>query len=106
MRDYDIKRGHYDNIDGRIPEILEKHFGEASRDGEWHVSSYGAIEEVRVKTEGKTTATVDSTMDPDVDMETAKETRERWNDFLLELTGFNAKKRRERLKDKAKEDEL
>lgn len=106
MRDYDIKRGHFKEIEGRVDEMLEQYFGDVKQDGDWYVTSFGAMEEIRVRITDKTTATIDTKMTMDVDNETAIETREAWNDFLLDLTGFTAKKRRKRLKDKAKEGDL
>lgn len=105
MQDYDIKRGHFKNIDGRIPELMEEHFDTCQEEGEWFVASFGALKEVRVRLEGKSTAIVDTTMNMDVDNDTAVQTREAWNTFLEKLTGFNAKQRSKRAKKKAKEGE-
>lgn len=102
MQEYDIKRGHFKEIEDRVPELMTEHFGECREEGEWMVASFGALKEVRVRIDGKTTAVVDTTMNVDVDNETAVETREAWNDFLEELTGFNAKKRSKRAQEKAK----
>jgi hypothetical protein len=111
MRDYDIKQGHWKEVQGEIPRIMEEHFGEQPEeqdDGTLVIEDWKAFESLQANMLDKWTLRVDTEMkDPtDLDMDEAEETREAWNDFLLEVTGFNAKKRRDRWKEAAKENEL
>ncbi len=100
---YDVKRGHYKNIEGdKLEEMMEKYFGDVREEDEKLKAEYGAIDHLEVWTEGKTGLWVDMEMDPEVENSVAQETIKKWNKFLLEATGFNAKKRRKRAKKKAK----
>ena len=106
MRDYDIKRGHFKNIDGRLDEIINEIFGEFEKvEGKTRVS-YGALNRLDCWLEGKATLWIDTDINTDIDDETARSTNQKYNDFLLQLTGFNAKQRAKRLKDKAKKGTL
>ncbi len=101
--EYDIKRGHFKNIEGgKLKEIMEKHFETVEEEGDKLKSEYGAIDHLEVWTEGKTGLWVDVEMNEDAPDDVAMDTISRWNKFLLEATGFNAKKRRDRAKKKAK----
>ncbi|MFO7990828.1 MAG: DUF5611 family protein [Thermoplasmata archaeon] len=100
---YDIKRGHFENVEGgKLKEMMERYFGDVKEEGDKLISEYGAIDHLEVWTEGRTGLWVDIEMDPNVENEVAGETITKWNKFLLEATGFNAKKRRDRAKKKAK----
>ncbi len=100
---YDIKRGHYKNVEGgKLKELMEDIFGSIEKDGEKLISDYGAIKRLEVWTEGKTGLWVDIEMDDDPDGDIAMETISKWNDFLLRATGFDAKQRSKRAKKKAK----
>lgn len=101
---YDVKRGHFENIEGdQLKELMEETFGSVREEEEKLITEYKGIDHLEIWTEGRTGLWVDIEMNDDVDGETAKETIDKWNDFLREATGFNAKKRKERAKKNAKE---
>lgn len=101
---YDVKRGHFKNIEGdQLKELMIEKFEDVEEKDEKLVTNYGAIDHLEVWTEGRTGLWVDLEMDEDVEDETAMETISVWNEFLEEATGFTAKKRRKRAKKKAKE---
>ncbi len=109
MRDYDIKRGHWKNVEGKkLRALLEEHFGDnvEDEDGVLYVRDWNAFNELSVEYVDKTTLRVDTDMNLQAENDEMVASRETWNDFLEAATGFNAKKRRKRLKDKAKEGEL
>ncbi len=98
MRKYDIKRGHYKNIEGDgLPNIIEEVFGSVKKEGEYLVSSYGAIKSLRVGLEGKKYLLVETEMDSKADESVAAETIKRYNEFLFRATGYTAKERRKKL---------
>ncbi|MGM0510133.1 MAG: DUF5611 family protein [Thermoplasmatota archaeon] len=100
---YDVKRGHYKNIEGdKLKDLMEDIFGSVDEEEDKLITDYGAIDSLEVWTEGKTGLWVDVEMDDDAEGEEAMDTISKWNDFLLKATGFNAKKRRKRAKKKAK----
>lgn len=103
---YDVKRGHFENIEGdKLKELMEETFEEVKEDGEkLIVDDDGAISHLEVWTEGRTGLWVDLEMDDDVENDVASKTISKWNDFLEEATGFTAKKRKKRAKKKAKDE--
>jgi len=105
MMEQDIKRGNYKNVEGtKLFEVLKDVFGEdyvSQKDGKCHVS-YGALSPLIAWVKDKSTMMVDTTMDPDVDIEIGMDSRKKFNKFLDIATGFNAKGRSKRLKDKLK----
>ena len=105
MMEQDIKRGNYKNIEGtKLFEVLKDVFGEAhvsQENGKCQVS-YGALSPLIAWVKDKSTLMVDTIMDPEVDIETGLDSRKKYNKFLDIATGFNAKGRSKRLKDKLK----
>lgn len=103
---YDVKRGHFENIEGdKLKELMEDTFQEVQEEEEkLIVEDDGAISHLEVWTEGRTGLWVDLEMNDDVEEEIAVETISKWNDFLEEATGFTAKERKKRAKKKAKEE--
>ncbi len=100
---YDIKRGHFKNIEGgKLKELMEDVFDSIEEKGDKLISDFGAIEHLEVWTEGRTELWVDIEMEEKPDEDIAMDTISRWNDFLLKATGFDAKKRSKRAKKKAK----
>ena len=97
MNEYDIKRGHYEKIEGgKLNELVREIFGSVDeRDGKLH-SSFGAIEELVVWPKDKKTLCVETRMNTKVDDRTAMETIRVYNRFLERATGFTAKERRKR----------
>ncbi len=107
MTDYDIKRGHWKNIDGpKLKKLLEDIFGEAKKDGDKLLVHYKALDPLIVQMMDKKTLHVETKMDPSVNDDDAADTVARYNDFLKKATGFTSKQRRDRLKKKAKKGEL
>ena len=106
MRDYDIKRGHFKNIEGKLEAIAEEVFGEYEASGEKIETSYGALKKLEFWLEGRTKLWLNTEMDKNVNDTTAMETHRRYNELLFRLTGFNAKERAKRLKDKTKKGKL
>lgn len=102
MREYDIKRGHFKGIDGRLEEIMKDIFGSVKKSGEFLETSYGAFTYLRAKLEGKTKLIVDSETDKDADMETATRTIKAYNEFLFRVTGMTAKQRGKKEQEKIK----
>ncbi len=102
---YDVKRGHFENIEGdKLKDLMDETFEEVKEDGEkLIVDNDGAISHLEVWTEGRTGLWVDLEMDKEADQDVAGETISKWNDFLEEATGFTAKERKKRAKDSAKD---
>ena len=106
MREYDIKRGHFKNIDGRLEEIVGEIFGQFENVEGKIRTSFGALNSLECWLEGKKILWVDTDLKTTVDDDTAMNTHKKYNDFLFTLTGYNAKQRAKRLKDKAKKGKL
>lgn len=105
--EYDIKRGHYKEVeDEGLKNLMERIFGNVRVENDLLVSEFGALERVETKMLSKTSLYVATKSNPDVSNEVATETIDKFNDFLYEATGFTSKKRRDRLKKKAKEGKL
>lgn len=99
MNTYDIKRGHYDNIEGgKLERLMKDTFETVKRDGDKLVTSYGALDKLTVWPEGKTKLCIETKMNTKVDGKTATETIRQYNLFLEKATGFSAKDRRKRAK--------
>ncbi|MDO9537906.1 MAG: DUF5611 family protein [Thermoplasmata archaeon] len=97
MNEYDIKRGHFEKIEGNKLEILMKDiFGTVKKNGEKLVSSSGALDNITAWSDGKKTLYVDTRMNTNVDDKTASDTIRMFNLFLERATGFTAKERRKR----------
>lgn len=106
MRAYDIKRGHFKNIDGKLEEIAKDIFGALDEVEGKFKTSYGALNQLEFWLEGKKVLWVDTDLTKGVDDDTAMKTHRKYNEFLLTATGFNAKERAKRMKDKAKKGTL
>jgi len=83
-----------------LEEILRTCFGDAHVEGDWAVASYGAIERIAVRPEGRELS-VDPRMNPHVAEDVARETIRRYNQFLETATGFSSKERAKRLRKSA-----
>ena len=96
MQKYPVRVSHRANL---RPEALEQiaraTFESAARNGEEVEASYGALQSLRVKADAKDLA-VSVQMNPKVPEEVAAETIRRYNRFLEEATGYNAKERAKR----------
>ncbi len=96
MRAYPFKRG-FKPSEERLVEMIEKHFGEFKKDGEYYIVSFGAIEELKMKLDGKKLLAETKT-NPKAPEDVAVETIKRYNKFLHELTGYSAKERQKLMK--------
>ena len=97
MNEYDIKRGHFEKIDGGKLDIMMKDsFETVKKEGDKLVTSYGALDKLAVWLDGKKILCVETKMNTDVDDKTATETIRKYNQFLERATGFTAKERRKR----------
>ncbi|MFP3909845.1 MAG: DUF5611 family protein [Archaeoglobaceae archaeon] len=101
MREYKFKRGFKPHNE-RLEEMMEKHFGGFEVDGEVYVARFGAatakmwIEDKKLKVETDT--------DTNASNEVAAQTVRIYNNFLGELTGYNAKQRQKMMKKEAEKE--
>lgn len=103
MRAYEIKRGHYKNVEGdKLPRLMETLFGTVRQDGAWYVASFGALKHVKCRLDGKEKVWVDSETDRSADPGVAQQTMGVWNDFLEAATGYDAKQRAKKAQEAAK----
>ena len=97
MNEYDIKKGHYEKIEGeKLEDLMKELFENAKKDGEKLHSSFGALEKIIVWLDGKKSICVETKMNTSVDDKTATETIRAYNQFLERATGFNTKERKKR----------
>ena len=98
MNEYDIKRGHFEKIEGdKLETLMRDLFGSVDKEGEKLKSSFGAMERLTVWTEGKKSLFVETKMNTKVDDKTAAETIRLYNQFLGRSTGFTSKERRKKI---------
>jgi hypothetical protein len=107
MQVLDIKRGHYQNIEGaKLEELMKEIFGSVDRDGDKLVANYGAMQPITAWVKSKKELCVDIVTATGIDDQTVLETIRLKNDFLQRATGFSTKERSKRLQKKAKEGKL
>jgi len=108
MQDYEIKKGHYANIEGgKLGAIINEIFGNVKvLDKDSFESTFGAIAKLTVVLKDKKTIGVETIMDTKVDANMASETIKRYNVFLEKATGMTSKERAKRMQKKAKEGKL
>ncbi|MDG6221158.1 MAG: DUF5611 family protein, partial [Candidatus Thermoplasmatota archaeon] len=88
MQDYDIKRGHYGNIEGgKLEALMKELFGPVRKSGDVLITSGGALKEMRVVVKSKSSLSIETVMDMGVDNQTASNTIAKYNEFLLRATG-------------------
>ncbi len=105
--EYDIRKGHYADIEGDgLKNLMVTAFGGAKEDNGSLVASYGAIAKVRAKILDKNRIEIVADMDKTATPEVQAETIKVWNQFLESATGFNSKERSKRLQKKAKDGKL
>jgi hypothetical protein len=104
MRDYELRRGHWKNIDGeKLLHLMQDVFGETRKEGAgYQVDSYGAITKLYVEQLGKTHLRVDAVTNPKASGDDAQKSLRAYNDFLELATGYNAKERGKRAQAEAK----
>ena len=106
MRDYELRRGHWKNLEGdKLPKLMENLFGPVTREGAWFVCSFGALKSVKCQLLGKEHIRIDSETDRSADMGVAQQTMGVWNDFLEAATGYDAKQRAKKAKEAAQKAE-
>ncbi len=106
MREYEIKHGHAKKTglldEGALGQVMEDIFEGVEKAGEFYKSNFAALTAVEARVVDAMTLQVDTLMDSGADIEAARNAHQRWNEFLLKVTGFNAKQRADRAKKKAK----
>ncbi len=102
MSTYPVRPSHRANLSlERLEPLCRSQFGTVERSGDGLVASYGAISSIRVRPVGRE-LNVETTMNPKVAEEVARETIRRYNLFLEEATGYTSKERSKRLQKAAK----
>ena len=102
MQEYDIRRGHFKNIEGdKFKSLLESTFGKVEVDNEKFMAYYGALQPLTTWIKSKDVLCVDTKMDNTVSEDEINETIRKYNSFLESATGFNSKERVKRSKKKA-----
>jgi hypothetical protein len=103
LKEFDIKRGHFKNIEGeKLKELLSSTFneGKIEVDNEKLLAYYGALQPLTAWIKGKDVLCVETNMKADVDDELINKTIRLYNQFLEAATGFNSKERVKRSKKK------
>jgi len=100
MQKYEIRRGR-DLQGAQLKALAQEVFGEASEDQGKVVASYGALAKLTTWLEDKNLC-VETQMKTDVPSDVASETIRRYNAFLEQATGYTAKERGNRAREKAK----
>ena len=107
MQIFDIKRGHYKNLENNgLERIMSEIFETVEKEEDKYIANYGAMKPITVWLKSKKELCVDIATDKDVDNETAMRSIKAKNDFLMKATGFSAKERGKRLQKKAKEGKI
>ena len=103
MQTYPVRVTHRRNLElATIGTIARGHFATVEVGPSDVRAAYGAIQSLVARPAGRALA-IDVTMNPKVDDAVARETIARYNRFLEELTGYNAKERARRLRKSAGE---
>ena len=101
MQSYPVRTSHRKNLDlAALGTIARSHFSAVEVGATEVRASFGAIEELCVRPEGRALA-VEMRTNPRVDEGVARETISRYNRFLEEVTGYSAKERARRLRKSA-----
>lgn len=104
MQRYGIRRGHAGALEGEgLAAILRDCFGSCAEQGDELIAEFGALRRLSVRRPDKNTLEVETTMDPGVSDEVARETIRAFNTFLERATGYKAKQRSQRVQKQAKE---
>lgn len=107
MQDYDIRRGHQKDLEGgKLRAMMQEIFGNASEEGGFLISKFGALDKLTVGWDGGAVLKVETVMNKAADNEAAAKTVKAYNIFLERATGFTSKERGKRLQKKAKEGKL
>jgi hypothetical protein len=106
MQQYEIKRGLQENMQlDKLKGFMQDVFGKVEEKDGKLVSSFGALKELKVWSEGKKLC-VDTTMDTGVGNDVAGQTIKAYNTFLERATGLTAKERGKKAQKAAKAGKL
>jgi len=107
MRDYELRRGQWKNIDGELLlHLMQDIFEDGEPEGDGYVvKGYAAIKRLYAEQLGKTHLRIDSELDAKASNEDAQMTLRAYNNFLELATGYDAKARSKRAQKTAKENE-
>jgi len=98
---YPVRANHRANLaPAALAGLLREHFGGAEVDGAVASASFGAIERLTARADGRELA-IDVTMNPKVTNEVAAETIARYNRFLEAVTVYSAKEQAKRFRKSA-----
>jgi hypothetical protein len=98
VQSYPVRTSHRKNLDPEaIGAIARRHFDSVRVGGTEVEASYGAIEHLTARPEGRALG-IEVRMNPRVEETVARETIGRYNRFLEEITGFSARERARRLR--------
>lgn len=110
MQEYEVKRGLTKKND--LQQLLTTAFGAAKNEGEWTTAGFGAMPLIKAQYTPKGTLVVDTQSRTDLAAKVAKgdqealrltlDTQKRWNEFLLQATGYDARQRGKKAQEKAK----
>jgi hypothetical protein len=111
MQTFDIKRGHFKNLENNgLENIMRETLGEVQKEGDKLFANYGAMKPITVWLQSKKELCVDIQTDTGVSDDVAMQTIKAKNEFLKQAlkqaTGFSSKERSKRLQKKAKEGKL
>jgi hypothetical protein len=102
LQEFDIRRGHYKNIEGeKLKELMESTFGNVKVENNKYLAYYGALQPLTIWMKDKNAICVETTMNKDVPEDEINKTIRLYNVFLESATGFTSKERVKRSKKKA-----
>ena len=107
MQTFDIKRGHFKNLENNgLENIMRETLGDVQKEGDKYVANFGAMKPITVWLQNKKELCIDIVTDKEVSDDVALQTIRAKNEFLKMATGFSSKERSKRLQKKAKEGKL
>lgn len=107
MQEYEVRRGHQENIQlDKLRAHMQAAFGNVEELEGRLASSFGALKEIKVWPSGKNVLAVETVMNKDVPDDVAQGTIKAYNSFLEAATGYTAKERGKRAQKKAKDGKL
>jgi hypothetical protein len=101
VTNYPVRTDHRTQLGpDQLLALCRARFGSGEVEGADVVATFGALRGLKVRGENKTLR-VEVAMDPKVSEDVARETVQRYNQFLEEATGYSAKERAKRLRKSA-----
>jgi hypothetical protein len=99
---YPVRPSHRTNLAlDRLEPLCRSQFDVVERSADSVTASFGALARISVRPVGRELL-VETTMNPKVPEDVARETIRRYNTFLEEATGYTSKERSKRLQKAAK----